>query len=226
MDLNERKLNILRAVVKDYIETAEAVGSRTISKRYDLGVSPATIRNEMADLEELGYLIQPHTSAGRIPSQKGYELYVNTLMKGSELTLSEKEMINDCVEKNIDDIQTLIHQTSKLLSHLTNYTTLAVTEHNAQKEGIKHVQLVSLDDKSILVVIVNQFGDIKKSILETKVELDQNKLNIISTRLSQKLSGRSIKSIDDILIGYIKYEISEHSNLIDELLHMMNSEHS
>ena len=93
MELNERKMKILKAVVKDYIETAEAVGSRTISKKHNLGVSAATIRNEMADLEELGYLVQPHTSAGRVPTEKGYKLYVDLLMGTNELNDSDKEII-------------------------------------------------------------------------------------------------------------------------------------
>ena len=96
MELNERKMNILKAIVKDYIETAEAVGSRTISKKYNLGVSAATIRNEMADLEELGYLVQPYTSAGRIPTEKGYKLYVNSLMNTTELSDYDKEIIQKC----------------------------------------------------------------------------------------------------------------------------------
>ena len=91
MELNERKMKILKAIVKDYIETAEAVGSRTISKKYNLGVSAATIRNEMADLEELGYLVQPYTSAGRVPTEKGYKLYVNSLMNTTELSDYDKE---------------------------------------------------------------------------------------------------------------------------------------
>ena len=104
MELNERKMKILKAVVKDYIETAEAVGSRTISKKHNLGVSAATIRNEMADLEELGYLVQPHTSAGRVPTEKGYKLYVDLLMGTNELNDSDKEIIEKCVESNMNHI--------------------------------------------------------------------------------------------------------------------------
>ena len=129
MELNERKMNILKAIVKDYIETAEAVGSRTISKKYNLGVSAATIRNEMADLEELGYLVQPYTSAGRIPTEKGYKLYVNSLMNTTELSDYDKEIIQQCVDSNMSHIQDLIHETSKMLSQLTNYTTVAMTNN-------------------------------------------------------------------------------------------------
>lgn len=115
MELNERKLNILKAIVKDYIETAEAVGSRTLSKKYELGVSAATIRNEMADLEELGYLIQPHTSSGRIPSEKGYKLYVDSLMSTCELNDIEKHLIEESINQNMNYMKDLIHETSKLI---------------------------------------------------------------------------------------------------------------
>ena len=118
MELTERKLNILKAIVKDYIETAEAVGSRTISKKYNLGVSAATIRNEMADLEELGYLIQPHTSSGRVPSEKGYKLYVDSLMNGSELNDIEKHLIEETIHNNMNYMKDMIHETSKLISKL------------------------------------------------------------------------------------------------------------
>ena len=224
MELNERKLNILKAIVKDYIDTAEAVGSRTISKKHDLGVSAATIRNEMADLEELGYLIQPHTSSGRVPSEKGYKLYVDSLMSESELTNNEKELIQYCIEKNVNDIQDLIHETSKLLSYLTNYTTVAVTKNKINQNLIKHIQLVSMNDSSILLLVVTNKGDIKKSTLDTNVYLEQSKLNIISDNLTKKLSGKSIIELDEKLIAFIKYEISEYSSLIDQLVSILNND--
>ena len=177
MELNERKLNILKAIVKDYIETAEAVGSRTISKKHDLGVSAATIRNEMADLEELGYLIQPHTSAGRVPSEKGYKLYVNSLMGNAELSDKEKIIIEKCIRKNVSNIKDLIHETSKLLSQLTNYTTVAVTKSLVNQSNIKHIQLVSMNDNKILLIVVTDKGDIKNSYISNDSYLEQSKLN-------------------------------------------------
>ena len=153
-ELNERKLNILKAIVKDYIDTAEAVGSRTLSKKYELGISAATIRNEMADLEEMGYLIQPHTSSGRIPSEKGYKLYVDSLMKEYELNTVEKHLIEESINKNMNYMNDLIHETSKLISKLTNYTTIAVTKNVSNLQNIKHIQLVGLDEKSIVLIIV------------------------------------------------------------------------
>ena len=222
MKLNERKLNILKAIVKDYIETAEAVGSRTISKKYDLGISAATIRNEMADLEELGYLIQPHTSAGRVPSEKGYKLYVDMLMGKSELSNEEKKLIQDCIQNNVSHIKDLIQETSKLLSQLTNYTTVAVDKSLNHKNVIKHIQLVSIDDNKILLIVVTNNGDIKKADLTSNIYLDQSKLNIISDNLTRKLLGKSIVEIDERLIAFIKYEIGEYSNLIDGLIDALN----
>ena len=223
MNLNERKMNILKAIVKDYIETAEAVGSRTISKKYNLGVSAATIRNEMADLEELGYLVQPYTSAGRIPTEKGYKLYVNSLMSTSDLSDSDKEIIEKCVESNMNHIQGLIHETSKMLSQLTNYTTVAMTKNLATLNEIKHIQLVKMHDSEILLIVVTDNGDIKKSSIAAKINLDQAKLNLISDNLTRKLSGKTITEIDERLIAYIKYEIGEYSSIIDQLVDMLNS---
>lgn len=222
MKLNERKLNILKAIVKDYIETAEAVGSRTISKKHDLGISAATIRNEMADLEELGYLIQPHTSAGRVPSEKGYKLYVDTLMSKSELSDEEKKLIEDCITNNVKHVKDLIQETSKLLSQLTNYTTVAVAKSLNNQNVIKHIQLVGIDDNKILLIVVTNNGDIKKADLTSNIYLDQSKLNIISDNLTRKLLGKNIVDIDERLIAFIKYEIGEYSNLIDGLIDALN----
>ena len=223
MELNERKMNILKAIVKDYIETAEAVGSRTISKKYNLGVSAATIRNEMSDLEELGYLIQPYTSAGRVPTEKGYKLYVDSLMNTIELSDYDKEIIEQCVESNINHIHNLIHETSKMLSQLTNYTTVAMTKNLSILDEIKHIQLVGMHDSEILLIVVTEKGDIKKSSLSAKIDLDQAKLNLISDNLTRKLSGKTITEIDDRLIAYIKYEIGEYSSIIDQLINMLNT---
>ncbi len=222
MELNERKLNILKAIVKDYIDTAEAVGSRTISKKHDLGVSAATIRNEMADLEELGYLIQPHTSAGRVPSEKGYKLYVNSLMGNAELSDKEKIIIEKCIRKNVSNIKDLIHETSKLLSQLTNYTTVAVTKSLVNQSNIKHIQLVSMNDNKILLIVVTDKGDIKNSYISNDSYLEQSKLNLISDNLTKRLSGKSITEIDNKLIAFIKYEISEYSILVENLINALN----
>lgn len=222
MELTERKLNILKAIVKDYIETAEAVGSRTLSKKYNLGVSAATIRNDMADLEELGYLIQPHTSSGRVPSEKGYKLYVDSLMNGSELNDIEKHLIEETIHSNMNYMKDMIHETSKLISKLTNYTTIAVTKNVSNQSNIKHIQLVGLGEKSIVLIVVTDKGDIKNTNLITNMSIDQAKLNLISDNLTNKLIGKSIIEIDEDFLNYIKYEISESSIFIDELVGALN----
>ena len=221
-ELNERKLNILKAIVKDYIDTAEAVGSRTLSKKYELGISAATIRNEMADLEEMGYLIQPHTYSGRIPSEKGYKLYVDSLMKEYELNTVEKHLIEESINKNMNYMNDLIHETSKLISKLTNYTTIAVTKNVSNLQNIKHIQLVGLDEKSIVLIIVTEKGEIKNTTISTNTYIDQAKLNLISDKLTRKLAGKNICEIDEEFLNYIKYEIAENSLIIDKLVESLN----
>jgi transcriptional regulator of heat shock response len=130
MELTERKLKILQAIVSDFIATAEPVGSRTISRKYVLGVSPATIRNEMADLEEMGYLTHPHTSAGRMPSDKAYRLYVNRLMEKYELAESEKKRIRKEISSYVAELERTVKRASELLSELTNLTSFATMEED------------------------------------------------------------------------------------------------
>lgn len=224
MDLTERQLNILKAIVKDYVETAEAVGSRTISKKYDFGISAATIRNEMSDLEDMGYLVQPHTSAGRIPTKKGYMLYVDSLMGDRELEENEKEMLRKCVENNFNRIDDLLDELSKILSSITNYTTVAVYDRNRGLRTIKHIQLVSLSPEKILLILVADNGEIKSREFDTFVELPQAKLNVISNSLSNKLSGKKFSELDEEMIAYIKYEIGEYSEIVDDLVYLLNAD--
>lgn len=223
MELTERQLDILRSIVKDYIETAEAVGSRTISKKYNLGISAATIRNEMADLEDMGYLVQPHTSAGRIPTQKGYMLYVDYLMNGKELEPHEKEILQNVIKNNFKKVDDLIEELSKILSSLTNYTTVAVYDSSNESRTIRYIQLVNLSERKILLIVVTDDGEIKKQEFSTTVELEQAKLNVISTSLSAKLAGKMIKDLDEDMIAYIKYEIGEYSEIVDDLVDVLNS---
>lgn len=224
MDLTERQLNILKAIVKDYVETAEAVGSRTISKKYDFGISAATIRNEMSDLEDMGYLVQPHTSAGRIPTKKGYMLYVDSLMGNRELEENEKEMLRKCVENNFNRVDNLLDELSKILSSITNYTTVAVYDRNRGLRTIKHIQLVSLSPEKILLILVADNGEIKSREFDTFVELPQAKLNVISNSLSNKLSGKKFSELDEEMVAYIKYEIGEYSEIVDDLVYLLNAD--
>ncbi|OPJ55601.1 heat-inducible transcriptional repressor HrcA [Alkalithermobacter paradoxus] len=216
MSLSDRRLKILEAIIKDYITTAEAVGSRTISKKYDLGVSAATIRNEMADLEEMGYLVQPHTSAGRIPSEKGYKLYVDSLMTHSNLNQFEQDIVRKCIVNNVGQMKNLIEETLKLLSTLTNYTAVAITPQGKQSK-IKHLQLVQMDINSVLLIVVLDNGTVKNTNINMNVEISKDKLEVISKVLNDKLVGKVIDEIDDKFVGYIKSEMISYSNMLDSV---------
>jgi heat-inducible transcriptional repressor len=223
MDLNDRKLKILTAIVRDYIETAEAVGSRTISKKYDFGVGAATIRNEMADLEDLGYLTQPHTSAGRIPSEKGYKLYVDSLMKKTDLDENDKILMQQCIANNVNQIKELMQHTSKLLSKLTNYTTVALSSNFVEQSKIKHIQLVELNAKNMMLIVVTEKGNLKNINISKDIDIDQEKLNIISNILTSKLQHKSIVDLDEDFIKYIKSQISDYSIFFDQLLNIISN---
>jgi heat-inducible transcriptional repressor len=164
--LDERKKSILRAIVEDYIHSGEPVGSRTISRHYDLGISSATIRNDMSDLEEMGYLVQPHTSAGRIPSEKGYRLYVDQLMKLSEMSMEEVQSIKQNMEMKIIEMDRLIRKTSLVLSLITDYVSL-VTTPNFTRSALKAIQVVPLDAGKALVVAVAEAGAVRNTLVNS-----------------------------------------------------------
>ena len=150
MELNERKQKILEAIIQNYMETGEPVGSRTVSKYADMNLSSATIRNEMSDLEEMGYILQPHTSAGRIPSDKAYRLYVDTMLKNKN---AEVEEMKGLLVEKADKIDLLLKQVAKLLADNTNYTTM-VTKPKYQHKKIKFIQLNQIVDGQLLVLVV------------------------------------------------------------------------
>ncbi|MFI3230201.1 MAG: heat-inducible transcriptional repressor HrcA [bacterium] len=160
MELNDRKIKILEAIITDYISIGEPVGSRTIAKKYNLGVSSATIRNEMSDLEDLGLIEQLHTSSGRVPSDKGYRLYVDKFMTQRELTDEEKAFLQNIVTTNINQIDFLMEETAKALSLLTNYATV-VSKPQVEKDKIKHINIMPFDDKAFLVTLVTENKVIK-----------------------------------------------------------------
>ena len=155
MALNDRKIQILQAIINDYIETAEPVGSRTIAKKYNLGISSATIRNEMSDLEEMGLILQPHASSGRIPSDMGYRLYVDHLMQQKELSMDEQKYLQSVISRDINQIDYLMEETAKALSLLTNYATF-ISEPVGQRTRIKQIRLLPLDSTSFSSSVWNR----------------------------------------------------------------------
>ena len=208
--LGERKLTILHAIIKTYLETGEPVGSRTISKYSDLNLSSATIRNEMADLEELGYILQPHTSAGRIPSDKGYRLYVDMLMEEKEQELNE--MQEKMLEK-ADKMEHLLKQAARDLANNTNYATMVSTPRSSANR-IKFIQLSKVDEEQIIAVIVLGGNVIKNKIINMEEPLSNENLLKLNMLLNTTLNGMSIEEINLGLIARLKEQAGIHSEVV------------
>lgn len=214
MQLDERKKVILQAIIRNYLETGEPVGSRTISKYTDLNLSSATIRNEMADLEELGYIVQPHTSAGRIPSDKGYRFYVDTMMeeKGKEI----EEMKEMLLEKE-DKMEALLKQVVKVLAQNTNYATM-ISAPQIHRNKLKFIQLSRVDRDQILAVIVVEGNVIKNHMLDVPDGLDDETLLKLNMLLNTHLTGLPIEEINLGLIAALKQQAGIHSAIVGEIL--------
>jgi heat-inducible transcriptional repressor len=218
--LDERKKRILKVVTDDYIASAEPVGSRTIARRYDLGLSPATIRNEMADLEEGGYLEQPHTSAGRVPSEKGYRYYVDALMSMHQLDEREVERIYKELEKYHNEIETVIHQTSKILTQFTQYPSMALGPQ-IQSAIFRHIQLVKLSGSTILVILVTDTGYVENKVIEFKNEITETELDRISNLFNQKLRGMNLKDIESNVIKELRSEMLFQDQFFNEAVKVL-----
>lgn len=214
MQLDERKMKILQAIIRNYLETGEPVGSRTISKYTDINLSSATIRNEMADLEELGYIIQPHTSAGRIPSDKGYRLYVDSMMQENERQVEElKEMIVEKEEK----MDHLLKQVAKVLAVNTNYATM-ISAPRFQKNKLKFIQLSRVDEQQLLAVIVTEGNVIKNSMIPVSERLDDETMLKLNILLNTNLNGLAIEEINLGMIAVLKAQAGLHGSLIGEVM--------
>ena len=214
MQLDERKMKILQAIIRNYLETGEPVGSRTISKYTDLNLSSATIRNEMADLEELGYIVQPHTSAGRIPSDKGYRLYVDKMMEDKEREIDEmKEML---LEKE-DKMEHLLKQVAKVLAVNTNYATM-ITAPQIHHNKLKFIQLSRVDAKQLLAVIVVEGNVIKNTMLSIEEEMDEETLLKLNILLNTHLNGLSLEEINLGMISAMKQQAGIHSDIVSDVI--------
>lgn len=221
MELDERKMKILQAIVKNYLETGEPVGSRTISKYTDLNLSSATIRNEMADLEEQGYIIQPHTSAGRIPTDKGYRVYVDEMMRERENQLDSREReLDDMKEfliEKVDRVETLLQNMAKVLADNTNYATMVSTPH-MHNNRLKFIQLSSVEDQKILCVMVLEGNIIKNKIIDVDETLDNEMVLKLNILLNSTLNGLTLEQINLGMISKLTGQAGEQSGLIRSVL--------
>ncbi|WP_342760055.1 heat-inducible transcriptional repressor HrcA [Kineothrix sedimenti] len=204
----------MQAIIRNYLETGEPVGSRTISKYTDLNLSSATIRNEMADLEELGYIIQPHTSAGRIPSDKGYRLYVDQMMEEKEREVEELKGI--LLEKE-DKMDHLLKQVAKVLAQNTNYATM-ISAPQYHRNKLKFIQLSRVDSHQLLVVTVVEGNVIKNSMLQVEEELDSESLLKLNILLNTHLNGLTLEEINLNMITAMKQQAGIHSTIIGEVI--------
>lgn len=217
--LDDRKTKVLYAIINSYIISAEPIGSRTITKEYDLGVSSATIRNEMSDLEDLGYLNKPHSSAGRVPSDKAYRLYVNKLLKekNPKIDISKKNEIKKILTEESREIEQLLQNSAKILSAITSYTALAISPQ-LNGSTIKHIQLIPIDDLQILMVLVSNTGVVKNSTFRLKESVPENQITILSNFLNEKLKGLSMGEINGKTTEDILKELYKFKNIIDNII--------
>lgn len=215
--LDIRKMRILQAIVDDYIMTAAPVGSRTVSKRSDIDLSPATIRNEMSDLTELGFLEQPHTSAGRIPSEKAYRLYVNHLMDSAQLTDEETEYIKRHLDTRKHEVGEVIRQTAKVLSDMTNYTSMVlIPQMNTMK--VKRISLIPVSDGTAMAVVVTNTGVTKNAMINIPESLTPEDVEKISRLITKKLDGHRLTEAIESVLPSIKAEIGEQADAVCEML--------
>ena len=212
--LDERKTKILNAIIKNYLETGEPVGSRTISKYTDLNLSSATIRNEMSDLEELGYILQPHTSAGRIPSDKGYRFSVDHLMEEKDKEVADMKAF---VIEHTEKMDQVLQQVAKLLAVNTNYATM-ITSPQTHHSKVKFLQLSNVDEHNILVVVVLEGNLVKNKIIPVEEPIDNEQMLKLNMLLNTNLTGFSMEEINLGTIALLKEKAGIHSKLIGSVL--------
>jgi heat-inducible transcriptional repressor len=212
--LNERKQKILKAIVQDYIATAEPVGSRTISRKFELGVSPATIRNEMADLEEIGLIEQPHASSGRVPSDKGYRYYVDYLIDNAELTASQREHIDREFAGRASEVQEVIESASKLISQITNLTAI-VTGPHSRNSALQKLYFLPYQTGQAILVTVKDNGQVENNIVDIGADTTTEELQILAALFNEKMGVTKVKDLPRSFLQEIYRELSQKRRMID-----------
>ena len=212
--LDDRKVTILKAIIKTYLETGEPVGSRTISKYSELKLSSATIRNEMSDLEEMGYIIQPHTSAGRIPSDKGYRFYVDQIMQEKENEVTE---FKDMMVQKVDRLELVLKKMAQVLASNTNYAAM-ISGPSYHKTKLKFIQLSKVETGKLLVVVVVEGNIVKNAMIDLAEELADEELLNLNILLNSSLNGLTIEEINLDVISRLKGDAGIHSRVVDLVL--------
>ena len=217
LELSERQLTILDAIIRNYLATGEPVGSRTISKYTDLNLSSATIRNEMSDLEEMGYIVQPHTSAGRIPSDKGYRLYVDHLIEQNEKKDKEISDMKEFVIEKTEKMDKILKQAAKMLATNTNYATL-VSAPDVNHNKVKFIQLSQVDDQHLLAVIVMNNNMVRNKMVNLYEALDNETILKLNILLNTSLNGLAMNEINLGTIARLKEQAGIHSGIVSDVL--------
>lgn len=218
MELTERKLKILQAIISDYVRTAEPVGSRTLSRRMDMNISPATIRNEMSDLEEMGYLTHPHTSAGRVPSDKAYRLYVNQLMEKHELSPADKALIASELQADINEFDRTIKHAARILSRITNLTSFAVTP-TRNEETLRFVNLLPVDDQTVVMMIVSETGEISNTAVRLNSPCSPENLQLLAKSMTYNYRGKTLTDVlKDNMVESLETNVDAMSKLAKDIM--------
>lgn len=221
MEMSERKLQILQAIIMNYLEDGEPVGSRTISKKFLTDYSSATIRNEMSDLEELGLIEQPHTSAGRVPSSKGYRLYVDQLMQRTTFADEDAAMVREILMAKTKQLDSMLKEIGDLLATITKYTAV-VTVPSLQRIEIKHIQLMPLDEASALLVLITDGNIVRNNVIPLSRPLSSAEIRRVSQVLDSDLQGKTISEITLPVVQKIKKECGLDQETMENLLNAIN----
>ncbi len=220
-DLDERKKKVLQAIVEEYINTAEPVSSGSITKSHGLDYSSATIRNEMAQLENIGFLDKPHTSAGRVPSAEGYRYYVNTLLQEDNLTLEEVKYIQNKLQDKVNEIEDLTKLATTTLSEITHYTTVAVGP-KTDKQIIEEIKFVSLGKRMLMVVIVTDTGLVKETIIKFDEDITESQVDTLNNLFNTRLRGKPLSKIDKPMAEYIFSEVHYSIGIMNAIIKQIN----
>lgn len=225
--MDERKKKILQAIVEEYINTAEPVSSGSIVKKYGLDLSSATIRNEMADLEKVGYIEKTHTSSGRIPSEKGYRLYVDELLNDQNISLEEIKYIQSKLETRVNEIEELTKITTSTLSDITHYTTLAIGPKTTM-QNIEEIKFVLLGTRMLMAVILTDSGIIKETIIKFDEDITNEQVDTLNFIFNNKLKGKPIEEInmplEEYIFSHMNYSLTVIKPIINQLNKVINDE--
>lgn len=221
MELDERKKKILQAIIEEYIETAEPVSSGNIVEKSDINCSSATIRNEMAELEKIGFLEKPHTSAGRVPSQVGYRYYVDELLRDDELSRAEMEFIKNRLETKVNNLEELTKIATTTLSEITHYTTISIGP-DVNKHTICDIKFVLLGNRMLMAIILTDSGIVRESIIKFDEDIEQEQIDDLTYIFRNKLVGKPLEKLEGPIEEFIVAEMKTGINIIKKIITEIN----